>query len=69
MFRKGYQYKMFRGLSNMILGFVFLIGSNFLAIEEKKLYIFIIGLILFLGFFIVGRIQYKEAKEESEYYD
>lgn len=35
MFRKGYQYKMFRGLSNMILGFVFLIGSNFLAIEEK----------------------------------
>lgn len=69
MFRKGYQYKMFRGLSNMTLGFVFLIGSNFLAIEEKKLYIFIIGLILFLGFFIVGRIQYKEAKEESEYYD
>lgn len=69
MFRKGYQYKMFRGLSNMILGFVFLIGSNFLVIEEKKLYIFIIGLILFLGFFIVGRIQYKEAKEESEYYD
>lgn len=35
MFRKGYQYKMFRGLSNMTLGFVFLIGSNFLAIEEK----------------------------------